>query len=82
MSNFNTTIIKNEDDTIIVTKRALLITGSVRVILLGGGFGESSRYAITSLFSDKSRWWGNNDAVWPSGPIPVQNKTGKKELRK
>lgn len=53
---------------------AAFTTGTVIVILRGGGFGEFSIGAIHFLASSSKGCCGNNEHVWPSGPIP-KNKT-------
>lgn len=52
---------------------ALLITGKVSVILEEGGFGESVIGATQESFFVRSGWFGNREAVWPSGPIPSKS---------
>ena len=47
-----------------------LITGKVRVILSGGGFGESLMKVTHFSFSLTRGWPGNKEATCPSGPIP------------
>lgn len=49
---------------------ALLITGKVRVILDGGGLGESVMGATQRAVSFRSLCPGNKEHVCPSGPIP------------
>ena len=47
-----------------------LITGKVKVILSGGGFGESLMKVIQWSFSLRRGCPGKREATWPSGPIP------------
>nr|GMC58180.1 hypothetical protein Iba_chr02aCG12710 [Ipomoea batatas] len=47
-----------------------LITGNVKVILSGGGFGESLMNATHFSFSWRRGFPGNREATCPSGPIP------------
>lgn len=49
---------------------ALLTTGNVIVIRLGGGFGESMMGAIHLSVTVSKGWSGNREQVCPSGPIP------------
>ena len=46
-----------------------LITGKVRLIRSGGGFGEA-RTAITAPSAYEDGCSGKIDATWPSGPMP------------
>lgn len=52
------------------TFEAEFITGRVKVILSGGGFGESVRKVTHSFFSPRASWPGKREATCPSGPIP------------
>nr|GLL20013.1 unknown [Ipomoea trifida] len=47
-----------------------LMTGNVKVILSGGGFGESLMNATHFSFSWRRGCPGNSEATCPSGPIP------------
>ena len=48
--------------------------GKVKVILCGGGLGESEMNVMSLLFSSKSGCPGKREAVCPSGPIPLGNQ--------
>lgn len=54
---------------------ALFMSGYVIVTRSGGGFGESDMGAINAVCSLSNGWPGNNEHVWPSGPIPSNNRS-------
>lgn len=55
------------------------MTGNVKVILSGGGFGESVMEVTHLWLSLQRPCPGNRDATWPSGPIPrsMRSNLGK-----
>ncbi|KAF4528061.1 hypothetical protein B566_EDAN012022 [Ephemera danica] len=52
---------------------ALLTTGKVSVMRVGGGFGELVIGATQTDVSSSSRWPGKREHVCPSGPTPKRN---------
>jgi len=56
---------------------ALLRIGNVKVILFGGGFGESEIGATHTDVSSHNLCPGNNEHVCPSGPTPNINASNR-----